>query len=115
MSVIAAIAIIASRSAPLSSLVEPAEVLTPRAVRRRRGGDAAPLPERLELALAHARPIGGENFEKDRSEGEPAAAPTERQAAHLLRAHVADLALEHARLRLGRARRRLGDTEVDDL
>src|SRR5687768_18003510 len=33
----------------------------------------------------------------------------------LLRAHVAELALEHAGLRVLRLRRRFGDPEVDDL
>ncbi len=82
---------------------------------RRQDLDVADLLERREVALAQEQPLAGEQLVEHDAEGEDVAAPVERQAAHLLGRHVAELALEDAGLGLARLAGRLGDAEVDEL
>src|SRR5688572_30435049 len=77
--------------------------------------DVADLLERREIGLALEQTLTGQTLVEHRADREDVAAPIERQAAHLLGRHVAELALEHAGHRARVARRRLRDAEVDDL
>jgi hypothetical protein len=68
-----------------------------------------------EVALADEEPLAGEQLVEHDAHGEDVAASVDRQAPHLLGRHVAELALEDARLRLAGLARGLGDAEVDEL
>ncbi len=77
--------------------------------------DVADLLQRREVALADEQPLAREQLVEHDADREDVAAPIDRQAAHLLGRHVAELPLEDAGLRLRRLARRLGDAEVDQL
>ena len=68
-----------------------------------------------EVALAGEEPVGRQHLVHAGADGEDVRAVVDGEPTHLLRAHVAELALEHAGLSLGRPRRRLRDAEVDQL
>ena len=65
--------------------------------RRRQDLDVADLLQRREVALADEQPLAGEQLVEHDADREDVAAPVDRQAAHLLGRHVAELALEDAR------------------
>jgi hypothetical protein len=75
----------------------------------------AHLLQRREVALSHEQPLGREHLVETRADGEDVGAMIDGQATHLLGAHVAELPLEHARLRLGVSGRCLRDAEIDHL
>ena len=83
--------------------------------RRRQDLDVADLLQRREVALADEQALAGQELVEHDAAREDVAAPIDRQPAHLLRRHVAELALEDAGLGLGALARRLRDTEVDEL
>jgi hypothetical protein len=83
--------------------------------RRREDLDVADLLERREVALADEQPLAGQQLVQHDAAREDVALAIDRQAAHLLGRHVAELALEDAGLGLLALARRLGDAEVDQL
>ena len=83
--------------------------------RRREDLDVADLLEGREVALADEQALAGEQLVEDDAAAEHVAAAVDRQAADLLGRHVAELALEDARLGLAALASGLGDAEVDDL
>ena len=83
--------------------------------RRRRHLDFADLLQRVEVALAEEQALEREQLVQHDPEREDVAAVVDVEAADLLRAHVAELALQDPDLRLRCLAGRLRDAEVDDL
>ena len=75
----------------------------------------AHLLQGFEIRLPGEQALAGAHLEQQRANGKDVGALVQRQPPHLLRGHVAELALEHAGLGLGGAAAGLGDAEVDDL
>jgi hypothetical protein len=75
----------------------------------------ADLLEGGEIRGPHEEALPREQLVEDDAGREDVAAPVERQAAHLLGGHVAELALQHARVGLAGLGGRLGHAEVDEL
>ena len=65
--------------------------------------------------LADEQPLAGEELVEHDADREDVAAPVDRQPAHLLGRHVAELALQDSGLGRRRLAGRLGDAEVDEL
>jgi len=75
----------------------------------------ADLLQHRDVAVAGEELLPAEHLPEKDAGGEDVAAVIDGVALHLLGAHVAELALEDARLRLREAALRLGDAEVDEL
>ena len=84
-------------------------------VGRRLDLDVAHLLERREVALADEQPLPRQQLVEHDADREDVAALVDRQAAHLLRRHVAELPLQDSGLGGRRLAGRLGDAEVDQL
>ncbi len=73
------------------------------------------LRERVEIVFHAEEALAGGQLPEHDAEREDVGATVDRLAAHLLRRHVRELALERAGARVGHARAELRDAEVDDL
>src|SRR5690606_30130623 len=77
--------------------------------------DVADLLQGGEVRLADEQPLAGQELVEDGAAGVYVRGAVDLRTAHLLRRHVAELALEDAGLGLGALAGRLGDAEVDEL